>query len=275
MNTSPNASLSSTTNTSKINKRTENDGAITVREADQSWVDAIAKLVLPKNMHIADIGCGEGIYTRAFSRLGATSVIGIDSNPNILKDAVEDSEGIGNVEFREGDALNLDLPDQEFDLVHLRSLLHHVNSMQQTIAEACRILKPGGHLLIQDRTPEDVLMPPSRENIRGYFFEHSPKLVRIECENRFTELDLSSAILAHGLKGLVNQKLFEVRNVYPDVSVLEADLRRRRGRSILIHLKNQELEDLIEYICSQVSALGETSITEIDRWSLWYAQKVK
>src|SRR4029079_10286060 len=56
----------------------------------------------------------------------------------------------------EGDAQALPLPDQSADAVMLVSMLHHVEEPARALAEAKRILRPGGRLALMAFTREDL-----------------------------------------------------------------------------------------------------------------------
>src|SRR5699024_7596236 len=99
--------------------------------------------------------------------------------------------------------------------------------------EAFRILKPGGTIILQDRTIEDVQHPPSPEHLRGYFFEAFPRLLDTERERRPITDDVTECLRETGFTGAVTIPLTEQRVSYQQWSDLEADLRGRTGRSIL------------------------------------------
>ncbi|MFX0211726.1 MAG: class I SAM-dependent methyltransferase, partial [Candidatus Hodarchaeota archaeon] len=48
------------------------------RQVDSTWTEKILEIVNPWEKHVIDIGCGGGIYTRAWAQLGATQVLGLD-----------------------------------------------------------------------------------------------------------------------------------------------------------------------------------------------------
>lgn len=62
-----------------------------------------------------------------------------------------------------------------------RALIHHLRADRAAlVAEASRLLAPGGTYLVQDRTPEDSSLPGSPDYPRGYLFERFPRLLAIE-----------------------------------------------------------------------------------------------
>jgi len=57
---------------------------------------------------------------------------------------------LANLTYKLGDIESVPLPDKSVDLAILSQALHHANHPQHAVNEACRILKPGGQVLILD-----------------------------------------------------------------------------------------------------------------------------
>jgi SAM-dependent methyltransferase len=114
----------------------------------------LEQLALRRDMRVLELGCGAGDDVRAFARrVGAGGhVLGIDRSPALVEEAARRSEGRNlPVEFRVGDALELDLPDGGFDRVRIERLLMHVDGEPaQVLAESARLLTPGGRLVVFD-----------------------------------------------------------------------------------------------------------------------------
>lgn len=125
------------------------------READASWREAVSGLVDPVGAAVVDVGCGGGTYIRAWHELGAATVIGVDFSEPILAEARAAHAHLPGVAFRFGEAAATGLPDASADIVFERALVHHVPDLVAVAAEAARVLRPGGTLLVQDRSAED------------------------------------------------------------------------------------------------------------------------
>ncbi|MES2187276.1 MAG: methyltransferase domain-containing protein [Pseudomonadota bacterium] len=240
------------------------------RSADPAWADAIRALVDPVGKRVADVGCGGGIYALAWQGLGAAQVTGVDFSAGMVAAARERAAGIEGLRFVQGDAAATGLPAGGCDVVFARALIHHLPAYGACFAEARRLLAPGGLLLVQDRTPEDVNLPGSAEHFRGYFFDRFPRLRAIEAGRRPTPETVSAALQAAGFTGTTRTTLWETRKTYAGFEPLAADLAVRTGRSILHELDDDELQALIGYIRSQLPAQGP--IVEKDRWTLWSAR---
>ncbi|WEG12510.1 methyltransferase domain-containing protein [Pullulanibacillus sp. KACC 23026] len=244
-----------------------------LRTADPNWLAKVKELVNPEGQYIIDIGCGGGIYTRAFADMGAAIVKGVDFSLPILTTARETSVGYPQVEFCEGNALDTKLESNQFDTLLERALIHHITDLEACFKEAHRLLKPGGVCLIQDRTPEDCLLEGSPAHLRGYFFSAFPKLKEKEIKRRYDLETVVHALEATGFQVEGVHKLWEVRKTYENIEELEEDLLNRTGRSILYDLSNEELGELVSLIVDNVKEAGLKPIIEKDRWTIWKAVK--
>jgi demethylmenaquinone methyltransferase/2-methoxy-6-polyprenyl-1,4-benzoquinol methylase len=99
---------------------------------------------------LADIGGGTGNYSRALRDEGWEPVV-VDRQPEMLARAA--AKGLETVE---ADARSLPLPDESVDAAMLVSMLHHVEDPPAALAEARRILRPGGRLALMAFTREDL-----------------------------------------------------------------------------------------------------------------------
>jgi ubiquinone/menaquinone biosynthesis C-methylase UbiE len=246
-------------------------GMYASRDADASWADVMRSIVDPAVAHIADIGCGGGIYSRAWSELGAATVVGVDFSAQMIGDARETSASHANLSFTQGDAANTGLPNAAFDIVFSRAVIHHLPDIAAAFTEAFRTLKPGGKLIVQDRTVEDVLHPASSRHLRGYFFEAFPRLLDVQRERRPDTASITKALRGSCFKHIASVPLAETRRTYHSLDELQDDLRQRTGRSILHALSDVELEALIAHISADVE--GAFPIQERDYWTVWSAVK--
>lgn len=238
------------------------------RSADPGWAVAMRTIVDPAGRHVADVGCGGGIYSLAWREIGAADVVGVDFSDQMVSAARERTAGLSNLVFRQGDAADTGLAAASRDIVFQRALIHHLAAYEPAFAEAHRVLRPGGHLIVQDRTPADVEVPGTREHLRGWFFECFPRLLAIETGRRPTTEKVEQALHATGFRDLQRHTLWETRRTYATVGALEHDLAQRTGRSILHALDDRELRTLIDFILARV---GSTPIVEKDRWTIWSA----
>jgi ubiquinone/menaquinone biosynthesis C-methylase UbiE len=239
------------------------------RRTDTGWKQAIRRIAEPSGKRVADIGCGGGIYSRAWHELGARTVTGIDFSQAMVDAAREQAAGLIDVSFRQADATATGLPTASADIVFQRALIHHLRDFGACFAEARRVLAPGGILIVQDRTPDDVRLPGSAEHLRGWFFDCFPRLLAVETARRPTDGAVRAALDAAGFTKVEACLLWEVRKVHRCRQELRQDLANRTGRSILHDLSDNELAELILYIEKRLPADGP--IVEKDRWTVWSA----
>ena len=101
---------------------------------------------------VADLGCGTGHVSSLVAPF-VGRVIGVDASAAMLA-AAEDLVP-AHVELRQGALEALPIGDAEVDVVLLVLVLHHVPDPARALAEAARILKPGGRLIVVDMQPHD------------------------------------------------------------------------------------------------------------------------
>ncbi|ABS64009.1 Methyltransferase type 11 [Parvibaculum lavamentivorans DS-1] len=106
---------------------------------------------------IADLGTGTGRMLELFGPK-AKSGVGIDLSPEMLALARTQlaQAPLQNCSIRQGDLYDLPMQDETADLVTLHMVLHYLDDPAASIAEAVRILKPGGRLLIADFAPHEL-----------------------------------------------------------------------------------------------------------------------
>jgi len=110
--------------------------------------------LLDESWKVADLGSGTGAITQALAPFVA-QVIAVDESSAMLSAARKRLHGLENVDIRNGRLESLPLADGEVDVALLFLVLHYVTDPVRVIAEAGRILKPGGRLLVLDMMPHD------------------------------------------------------------------------------------------------------------------------
>ena len=139
---------------------------LATRAADQNWADsvagdmerhyspgrtweALARTALPllEPGDVLDIASGDGVLAELLAPHAGRYVC-IDASPRVVAAAAERLRRFGNVEVREGDMHALPLEEGSFDLVVLMHALTYAGKPAQAVAEAARVLRPGGLLLL-------------------------------------------------------------------------------------------------------------------------------
>lgn len=102
-----------------------------------------------------DVGCGTGTLTRRLAER-AGRALGIDFSPGMIRLARERSIGLANLEFREADLLEIELPPESFDVIASVATLHHV-PLAPALERLGGWLEPGGTLAVLDLMSTDTL----------------------------------------------------------------------------------------------------------------------
>lgn len=159
--------------------------AMYVADADleQAMLDAASDQEIEDFL---DIGTGTGRILEVFApriRRG----LGVDLSHEMLRVARANLEraGFRHCQVRQGDMYNLSLDNASCDLAIIHHVLHFAEDPRQVIAEAGRVLRPGGQLIIADFAP------------------HTQDFLRDEHQHRwlgFDEAEVSRWCLAAGLE---------------------------------------------------------------------------
>jgi ubiquinone/menaquinone biosynthesis C-methylase UbiE/DNA-binding MarR family transcriptional regulator len=118
----------------------------------RSWKGlAETLLLMVPPLVIADLGAGEGVVSQLLARRART-VIAVDSSEKMVAFGSELARrhGVNNLQYRKGDLEALPIDDQVVDIAFFSQSLHHAQHPNIALAEAFRILKPGGRVLVLD-----------------------------------------------------------------------------------------------------------------------------
>ena len=141
-------------------------GVLAMRAADQNWADsvagdmerhyspgrtweALARSALPllEPGDVLDIASGDGVLAELLAPHAGRYVC-VDASQRVVAAASERLRRYPNVEVREGDMHALPFAAASFDLVVLMHALTYADKPAQAVAEAARVLRPGGRLLL-------------------------------------------------------------------------------------------------------------------------------
>jgi sarcosine/dimethylglycine N-methyltransferase len=116
--------------------------------------DALAEHAgIGKGTRVVDFCAGLGGPSRYLAHRYGADVTGIELTPARVKGAEELTRRVGlqnNVRVIEGDVMQVPLPDTSVDVVISQEALLHVPDKERALAEAYRILKPGGRIAFTD-----------------------------------------------------------------------------------------------------------------------------
>lgn len=122
-------------------------------------VDELLTHIQP-GMKALELGCATGWISLAMAQRGAT-VTGSDLSEKALATARRYYESIkeqvpGSVEYQAADMNTIQLPENTYDVIVVKSVLHHLINLDHTIAEIHKALKPGGLLWASDTDGDEA-----------------------------------------------------------------------------------------------------------------------
>lgn len=153
------------------------------------WANALSSLLPP--LDVVDFGCGTGVLSVELARW-AHRVTAIDRSAGALEAARERAqrEGCHNITFVEADLHGLPRGVAGKDLVVMSQSLHHVAHPERVLAEAARVLKPGGRAVVLELLPHDEQWVKSRLGHAHLGFEPGT-LVSAMAAAGFTDVQLT------------------------------------------------------------------------------------
>jgi len=132
----------------------------------------VAMAALQEGETVLDLGSGAGIDCfLASKKVGESGrVIGVDMTPEMLEKARTNSEKFNyrNVEFRLGEIENLPVADNTVDAVISNCVINLSPDKARVFAEAFRVLRPGGRIMVSDIALKKKLPEAFAESISAY-----------------------------------------------------------------------------------------------------------
>jgi ubiquinone/menaquinone biosynthesis C-methylase UbiE/DNA-binding transcriptional ArsR family regulator len=126
--------------------------------ADAAVESAICTALADKPIRsLLDLGTGTGRMLELFGA-DIERGLGLDLSLDMLALARArlDRAGLKHCSVRHGDIYDLALPRDSFDVIIIHQVLHFLDDSARAIAEAARVLRPGGRLLVVDFAPHDL-----------------------------------------------------------------------------------------------------------------------
>jgi ubiquinone/menaquinone biosynthesis C-methylase UbiE/DNA-binding HxlR family transcriptional regulator len=154
----------------------------------RSWRGlAEAVLTLLPRVVIADLGAGEGVVAQWLAQRAA-HVIAVDSSAKMVEFGADMARkhGLANLDYRFGDLEQLPIEDGSVDVALFSQSLHHAPHPERALAEAHRILRPGGRIVVLD--------------LRKHHFEEAREMYA-DLWLGFSEAELTTLLAGAGFTG--------------------------------------------------------------------------
>ena len=164
-------------------------------DLDQRLFAGLLHRVPVTGKRVADIGCGTGRHWPAIMAEKPGSLTGFDVSPGMLARLHKKFQGAETVLI--GDTAFPDIPDCSFDVLVSTLTLAHIADAAAAVKTWCRMLSPGGHLLMTDFHP-DVLASGGKRT-----FVHGKNLISVR-NYVFPVEELETELAALGME-LVNK----------------------------------------------------------------------
>jgi ubiquinone/menaquinone biosynthesis C-methylase UbiE len=202
---------------------------------------AVAELAVSPGDVVLDLGCGPGADLPALAEAagGSGRVIGIDNDPDAVRQARDRTAGLPQVEVRAGDIRALAIPTASADKARTDRVLQHVPDPGIALAAARRVLRDGGTAVFAEPDWDTLVID-------------YPDLATARAYTRFiTDRVIRNAVLGRQLPRLAAEAGFRVRKVIPVTAVYrdvsEADqvlgLKRVTGRAVQAGYLTQDAAD--------------------------------
>lgn len=181
----------------------------------ENGVQLVQELGIKRGDRILDVGCGTGRLIEHLVKTFGESIeiVGLEPSEHRIKIAQQKVAAFPNVTFKLGSDRDLrGFADNEFDIVYINSVFHHIPS---TAAQAAalvyihRILKPGGKLGLSDPDKEapGLLKDVTREVVESHGFRYTE-------EKLVSPKSLRSLLIASGLDVVKLDQVTKIRQ-YP------------------------------------------------------------
>lgn len=151
--------------------------------ANRRISDAVIELADLDGKRVLDIGCGDGVYSIELLHAGAQEVVGVDAAEKAIECAQKKAEGLQGIRFQTSDIYRLEKPEELYDVVIVRGILHHLYEADKAIEVISRLAR------------EIVILEPNGfnpvlkilEKVSPYHVEHEEKSYAPTRLNRWFE----------------------------------------------------------------------------------------
>ena len=208
------------------------------------------------DLRILEVGCGTGHWLEALQAPGR-HLSGLDYSTGMLTKAQRRAQGAALIR---GDANRLPLADHSFDRLFCINAIHHFPDKPAFLAEARRILRPGGMLL-------SVGLDPQRGLDQWHVYDYFPESLAIDRQRYASSAALREWMTAAGFKDCATQEVEHWRRRVPAPEAIAQGRLEKEATSQLSILTDAEYQQGIQRIHDDLARAekeGRTLFLTID-----------
>jgi demethylmenaquinone methyltransferase / 2-methoxy-6-polyprenyl-1,4-benzoquinol methylase len=205
---------------------------------DKRWrCKAVALLkdcLATRNAVCLDLCCGTGDLALEMAKGGQAQVVGCDFSHPMLRrcrEKILKRNLSTRIRIAEADALNLPFRDQTFDATAIAFGLRNLDSVTAGLAEMCRVLKPGGKLIVLEFSKPTY--PLFGKLFQLYFFEVLPRIGNSISRHKYAYTYLPASV-----SQFPDQT--ELATIFADCGLKEAGYFNLSGGIAAIHYAEKE-----------------------------------
>jgi SAM-dependent methyltransferase len=245
------------------------DGAQTIDQACEAMVDLVGRTAgISSADEVLDVGFGfaeQDIYwTRRFA---PRRILGLNVTPEQVRVARARVRKLGledRIDLREGSATATGLPDACCDVVTAVECAFHFDTREAFFAEAARVLRPGGRLVLADSIPTGPDPDPFRQPLQAFLSGAARAALAVPRANVYPRPVYAAKLAAAGFEGVQVDSIRD--RVFPGwhrAVTEDPGLRRRLGPVgwVLRSIPEAQLYQAFDYVLAVGRRPGvETSV---------------
>ena len=220
----------------------------------QQWERGQVLLNLARQLHaqnILEVGSGTGYWLNLLNQVSA-NVFGLDYSLGMLKQAQKQP---ATLKLANGSAIQIPHKDNIFDLVYAVDAIHHFGDHKAFIAEAFRVLKPGGVLAVIGHDPHEG-------TTKWYIYDYFDGVYDTDLRRYPAGRSVLKWMESTGLQNVSSQNVEHILNIHMDASVLHDPFLKQNASSQLALLSEEVYQTGIEKI-KQAIAEAKSRNTQI------------
>jgi ubiquinone/menaquinone biosynthesis C-methylase UbiE len=217
------------------------------------WTPLVVELArIEAGLAVLDVGCGTGGFAAEIAETTGARVVGCDRSPAFLDYARRRSP---DVDWVVGDAAALPFAASSFDCVVVSLVLHQLDDPGRAVAEAHRVLRPGGRLLVRTVLPDDAAARVP--------FRFVPRLAAAQAALMPSLEDVAGWARTAGFAEVRSRRV--CRNKRLEADAVETQLRKDAARRYTF-LTETEIEDGVRRLREAFAASSEPFVDPRPTW---------